>query len=58
VYYILIEMAIDASVNGNLVHQREQVGLLGVGSASADTGSRSDSVLADNTTAGDDESNS
>jgi hypothetical protein len=45
-------------VNGNLVHQREQVGLLGVGSASADTGSRSDSVLADNTTAGDDESNS
>ncbi|MEX2474306.1 polymer-forming cytoskeletal protein [Marinobacter sp.] len=28
VYYNLIEMAIGASVNGNLVHQRETVGLL------------------------------
>lgn len=28
VYYNLIEMAIGASVNGNLVHQREPVGLL------------------------------
>lgn len=27
VYYNLIEMAIGASVNGNLVHQRESVGL-------------------------------
>ncbi len=29
VYYNLIEMAMGASVNGNLVHQREPVGLLG-----------------------------
>ena len=28
VYYNLIEMAMGASVNGNLVHQREPVGLL------------------------------
>jgi cytoskeletal protein CcmA (bactofilin family) len=28
VYYNLIEMAIGASVNGNLVHQREPVGLM------------------------------
>jgi cytoskeletal protein CcmA (bactofilin family) len=58
VYYNLIEMAIGASVNGNLVHQREQVGLLGVGNTSADTESKPDSILADNTAAGDDESNS
>lgn len=29
VYYNLIEMAMGAAVNGNLVHQREPVGLLG-----------------------------
>lgn len=29
VYYNLIQMAIGASVNGNLVHQKEPVGLLG-----------------------------
>ncbi|KMQ73473.1 bactofilin family protein [Marinobacter subterrani] len=29
VYYNLIEMAMGASVNGNLVHQRDPVGLLG-----------------------------
>lgn len=29
VYYNLIEMAMGASVNGNLVHQNEPVGLLG-----------------------------
>jgi cytoskeletal protein CcmA (bactofilin family) len=57
VYYNLIEMAIGASVNGNLVHQREQVGLLGVGNSSAeaeDAGSK----LTDTATAGDDDSNS
>ncbi|MBE02518.1 polymer-forming cytoskeletal protein [Marinobacter lutaoensis] len=29
VYYNLIEMAMGATVNGNLVHQKEPVGLLG-----------------------------
>ena len=35
VYYNLIEMAMGASVNGNLVHQREPVGLLSQDSKSA-----------------------
>lgn len=35
VYYNLIEMAMGASVNGNLVHQREPVGLLSQDSRSA-----------------------
>jgi cytoskeletal protein CcmA (bactofilin family) len=35
VYYNLIEMAMGASVNGNLVHQREPVGLLAQDGASA-----------------------
>ncbi|MHA7927023.1 MAG: bactofilin family protein [Marinobacter sp.] len=35
VYYNLIEMAMGASVNGNLVHQREPVGLIGQDSKSA-----------------------
>lgn len=36
VYYNLIEMAMGASVNGNLVHQREPVGLIGQDRSKAD----------------------
>lgn len=36
VYYNLIEMAMGASVNGNLVHQREPVGLIGQDRSRAD----------------------
>lgn len=35
VYYNLIEMAMGASVNGNLVHQKEPVGLIGQSGASS-----------------------
>ena len=35
VYYNLIEMAMGASVNGNLVHQKEPVGLLNQGGATS-----------------------
>ena len=38
VYYCLIEMAMGASVNGNLVHQREPVGLLSQDSKAAGSG--------------------
>jgi len=38
VYYNLIEMAMGASVNGNLVHQREPVGLLSQDAKSAGSG--------------------
>ncbi|WP_305967289.1 MULTISPECIES: bactofilin family protein [Marinobacter] len=38
VYYNLIEMAMGASVNGNLVHQREPVGLLSQDAKSAGAG--------------------
>ncbi|KAA1170684.1 polymer-forming cytoskeletal protein [Marinobacter salinexigens] len=40
VYYNLIEMAMGASVNGNLVHQKEPVGLLANGSRKDDSFSR------------------
>ena len=38
VYYNLIEMAMGASVNGNLVHQREPVGLISQDSKAAVSG--------------------
>ncbi|MAA66363.1 MAG: cell shape determination protein CcmA [Alteromonadaceae bacterium] len=37
VYYNLIQMAIGAAVNGNLVHQKEPVGLLRQGEAASST---------------------
>ena len=40
VYYNLIEMAMGASVNGNLVHQREPVGLLSQDSKAAVSGEK------------------
>lgn len=40
VYYNLIEMAMGASVNGNLVHQREPVGLITQESKSAGSGKK------------------
>ena len=40
VYYNLIEMAMGASVNGNLVHQREPVGLLSQDSKAAVCGEK------------------
>jgi cytoskeletal protein CcmA (bactofilin family) len=44
VYYNLIEMAMGASVNGNLVHQREPVGLLSQDAKSAESGHKQASV--------------
>lgn len=45
VYYTLIEMAMGAQVNGNLVHQSEPVGLLGQqASVQADSAPRSEAV--------------
>ena len=40
VYYNLIDMAMGASVNGNLVHQREPVGLLSQDSKAAVSGEK------------------
>jgi len=40
VYYNLIEMAMGASVNGNLVHQREPVGLISQDSKAAVSGEK------------------
>ena len=40
VYYNLIEMAMGASLNGNLVHQREPVGLLSQDSKAAVSGEK------------------
>jgi len=44
VYYNLIEMAMGASVNGNLVHQREPVGLLSQDAKSSASAPRQDSA--------------
>ncbi|ROQ49504.1 cytoskeletal protein CcmA (bactofilin family) [Marinobacter sp. 3-2] len=44
VYYNLIEMAMGASVNGNLVHQREPVGLLSQDSKAAGSGEKQSSA--------------
>lgn len=47
VYYNLIEMAMGASVNGNLVHQNEPVGLLGRDKRSGSVGRAADDEKAE-----------